>query len=454
MPEYKLREPSYMGGAGRSLIVVIAVVLLLGLCGALAYLWIRSTDPVVEVVGGFPRALGPSTPFRVRWANPHGIRRLTVTVEQKGASAAVAFQQVEPARRFGFRRTPMPPGEAAFSLDRNSVPQLAAGRAIVTIEVQSNDLRAQTARLRQELPVVLEKPKVTPTEKTVFLRRGGTGIVTFSVGGGWSSAGVRVGRFQFPSWPSKEGENVRVSLVSIPPEVDEDVAPVLYARNAIGDEATSSFPHQITKGKFRDRTLELSGKLMDKVLGELDPGAAGEAADRFARINSVMRRINDEALASLAAKSEGKQLWEGPFVLLPRGKAEALFADHRTYRYAGKLLNREWHLGIDMASVKNAPIPAANHGKVVHAGRLGIYGNCVVIDHGYGVLSVYGHMSQVGVQSGQAVKKGQEIGQSGMSGLAGGDHLHLGVMVGPAFVDPVEWTYQSWMDQTLGALPR
>jgi murein DD-endopeptidase MepM/ murein hydrolase activator NlpD len=138
--------------------------------------------------------------------------------------------------------------------------------------------------------------------------------------------------------------------------------------------------------------------------------------------------------------------------MLPRGKAEALFADHRTYRYAGKPLNREWHLGIDMASTKNAPVPAGNNGKIVHAGRLGIYGNCVVIDHGLSVLTVYGHMSDLSVKLGDTVKKGQEIGKSGMSGLAGGDHLHLGLMLGSAFVDPVEWSYASWMEKLLAAL--
>ena len=96
------------------------------------------------------------------------------------------------------------------------------------------------------------------------------------------------------------------------------------------------------------------------------------------------------------------------------------------------------------------PVPAANHGTVVHAGRLAIYGNCVVIDHGLGVLTVYGHMSGVAVKVGDLVTKGQEIGKSGVTGLAGGDHLHLGLLVGPAFVDPVDWTRGSWMEKTLG----
>jgi murein DD-endopeptidase MepM/ murein hydrolase activator NlpD len=437
-----------MGGAGRSLLMTVPVLAVLGLIGAAGYLWVKSTAPAVEVVGGFPRALGPSTPLRVRWTNPHGARRVTVFVEQNG-TRMVAFEKAEPATRFRFSRASVAPGEAGLAIGKNG---LAPGKAVVTVEVESNDLRAQVARVSQELPVVLEKPSVTAGETPVYLRRGGTGVVAFAVGGGWDEAGVRVGKYTFPSWPLNGRAERRVSLFTVPPDAEQGVEAVLFARNAIGDEATASFPYRVKPVKFRERTLEVGDGLMDKVLGELDAGASGEAAARFARINSVMRRANDAALAELAKKSEGKRLWEGPFLLLPNGKAEAMFADHRTYKFGGKELNREWHFGIDMASVKNALVPAANAGKVVHAGRLGIYGNCVVIDHGLGVLTVYGHMSGFTVKVGDVVARGQEIGKSGMTGLAGGDHLHLAVMVGGVFVDPVEWSYVFWMEQLIKVL--
>lgn len=439
-----------MGGSGRSLLRALPVLLILGALGAAGYLWVKSTLPVVEVAGGFPRALGAATPMRVRWTNAHGARQVTVTVEQDGARTAV-FTQAVAARRFAFARMAEAPGEAAFSITKAAIPGLKPGKATVTVEVASNDLRGQVARLSRELPVVLEKPRVTANEKPVLLRRGGTGAVIFTVGGGWSEAGLRVGRFVFPSWPSKGQPERRVCLFTFPPEVDVEERPVLYAKNAVGDEATVEMPFRLENVKFRERTLELGDRLMEKVLSELDPGTQGPAAERFTRINSAMRRANDARLAEMAARSGGKRRWEGEFQLLPRGKAEALFADSRTYKYEGKALNREWHLGIDMASVKNAPVPAANHGTVVHAGRLGIYGNCVVIDHGLGVLTVYGHMSALSVKEGDSVRRGQEIGRSGMTGLAGGDHLHLGVMVQGAFVDPVEWTYDYWQERALGA---
>jgi murein DD-endopeptidase MepM/ murein hydrolase activator NlpD len=76
---------------------------------------------------------------------------------------------------------------------------------------------------------------------------------------------------------------------------------------------------------------------------------------------------------------------------------------------------------------------------------LGIYGNTVVIDHGQGLASVYGHLSSVGVAVDQRVEKGAVIGHSGQTGLAGGDHLHFAMMINGVFVDPIEWWDPHWI---------
>ena len=90
------------------------------------------------------------------------------------------------------------------------------------------------------------------------------------------------------------------------------------------------------------------------------------------------------------------------------------------------------HLGFDLAVTARVAIVAANDGTVLHASWLGIYGNCVIIDHGLGVQSLYGHLSSFDVKVGDTVTSGQTIGRSGMTGLAGGDHLHFTMLVGGA----------------------
>ena len=118
---------------------------------------------------------------------------------------------------------------------------------------------------------------------------------------------------------------------------------------------------------------------------------------------------------------------------------ESAFADHRTYIYKGKQVDQQVHLGFDLASFAGTPIVSANRGIVLFADELGIYGNCVIIDHGLGVQSLYGHLSSIDVKPGQTVDKEQQIGRSGMTGMAGGDHLHFTMMLGGMPVTPVEW---------------
>jgi len=129
----------------------------------------------------------------------------------------------------------------------------------------------------------------------------------------------------------------------------------------------------------------------------------------------------------------------------PAGARRAGFADERHYFYKGKEIDQAFHMGIDIASTAHAPVSAANDGRVVFADYNGIYGNTIVIDHGMGLMSLYSHLSQIDVTNGQQVKRGQIIGYTDSTGLAGGDHLHFGMMLGGSFIDPVEWWDRRWI---------
>jgi murein DD-endopeptidase MepM/ murein hydrolase activator NlpD len=144
-------------------------------------------------------------------------------------------------------------------------------------------------------------------------------------------------------------------------------------------------------------------------------------------------------------------LFWGGAVFLPfaNTKAEAAFADFRTYVYQGREVDKQVHLGFDLASFANTPILSANRGKVVYAADLGIYGNCVIIDHGMGVQSLYGHLSSIAVKVGDMVEKSQPLGKSGMTGLAGGDHLHFTMLVNGQMVNPVEWWDEHWIQDRI-----
>ena len=178
---------------------------------------------------------------------------------------------------------------------------------------------------------------------------------------------------------------------------------------------------------------------------KVDTGSPEGRLKGFLEINGHLRKKNGEYIASLAAKSQPRLLWTEAFKQMMNSQVESRFADRRTYFFENKEIDRQVHLGFDLATVQQAPVHASNEGVVAHADFLGIYGNCVIIDHGLGVMSLYAHLSHIAVKVGDTVKKDQEIWRTGSTGLAGGDHLHFTMLVQGVPVNPVEWWDPHWL---------
>ena len=426
--------------------VLLAVVLAIPLL-----LFALSSDTVVTLDAPL-RVIGKASPVQVRVANPHGIRRFTAEIEQNGNRYKL-FETAEPAHRLLFLGKNEPPRSLRFSAGSQAVPALRDGKATLLIEAQGNDLRATTGRLEVPVEVNTRPPQVAADGFQHYINQGGAELVTFTVSGYWTEAGVRVGPYTFRSFPMPgrpAGE--RFALFAFPWDTPPGTVPLVFARNPSGAEATARFWFKVFPKRFRTRDLEISESFLEKVVGELDPNGPGNLVARFLKINGEMRRQNNQALADLRLKTEERVLWSGPFRRY--GKTESEFADTRNYVYQGKTIDRQTHLGFDLADVPHVAVEAANDGKVVWADRLGIYGNCVVLDHGYGLQSIYGHLSQIAVQFGEMVKKGQELGRSGATGMAGGDHLHFSMQVDGVQITPVEWWDEHWIhDRILSKLP-
>jgi len=163
------------------------------------------------------------------------------------------------------------------------------------------------------------------------------------------------------------------------------------------------------------------------------------------KINREFRKKNNQLIKELTSKTSDKRLWRGAWIYLNNSKCTARFGDHRAYFYKGRCIDHQVHLGIDLASVANASVPASNSGRVIYTGIMGIYGLTVIIDHGQGIFSLYGHLSRIDVEKGQKLKKGDIIGLTGQTGLAGGDHLHFSILVNGIFVNPEEWIDYHWL---------
>jgi murein DD-endopeptidase MepM/ murein hydrolase activator NlpD len=109
-----------------------------------------------------------------------------------------------------------------------------------------------------------------------------------------------------------------------------------------------------------------------------------------------------------------------------------VFGTRRTFN--GKV--QSMHQGLDYAVPKGTPVSAVNAGTVLLASPLYFEGNCVVLDHGQGLLTLYLHLSEIKVKPGERVERGQEIGLSGGTGRATGPHLHLAVRWEGVYLNP------------------
>jgi murein DD-endopeptidase MepM/ murein hydrolase activator NlpD len=238
------------------------------------------------------------------------------------------------------------------------------------------------------------------------------------------------------------------SLFAFAWNMQPGTAPLVYASNGTGNQVTGPMVFQFPKKeqpRYTVHDLQVSDGFMQKVVSELDPNGTGDPVARFVKINSEMRRANNKILFDLRLKTDNRFLWSQPFSRQSHSKAESSFADVRNYIYQGKKIDQQVHLGYDLAVTQHVGVEASNDGRVVYAAPLGIYGNCIVVDHGYGLQTIYGHLSQIAVHEGDMVKRGQVMGTSGQTGMAAGDHIHFSMQLDGIQIDPKEWWDSHWI---------
>jgi hypothetical protein len=400
------------------------------------------------------KTIGASTPVTVQAANPHGVRHIAAYLEQ-GGQRSLLLDQSSPSTRFMWHRHE-PAKTYTFEAGKTKAPNLKEGKARIVVETTSNDMRGSTDTAATDVDVILAAPRVIADEYQHYINQGGMELVTFSASGSYNESGVKVGKYTFRSFPLPgKGPGERFAMFGYPWDLPDDVTPLVYARNQAGTEATAHFTFKLFPKKFRVRTVEADDKMLEKLVNSVDPtGKIAPGADlvtRFDKINTELRAKNNQQLADLRFKTEEKILWNGPFIHW--GKEEANFADVRDWMHAGKKIDQAVHLGFDLSDVANGPVSAANDGRVVWADDLGIYGNCVVLDHGYALQSIYGHMRQINVKVGDMVKKGQSMGIAGSTGLAGGVHVHFSMQIDGVQTNPREWWDEHWIkDRILSKL--
>ncbi len=422
--------------------------------------------------------VGVSTPVEVHVTAPQGkLTKLDVVFEQNGKQTTLfALDRTATEKTGALKMTPAPAdaGKSASAaavltttIGRDNVADLksGAGRIIVTAERPVLfGLRKTQSHASHDVQVRLERPQIAVISTKHYINLGGSEMIVYRATPMDVDSGVMVGDIRYPGYPASgvkiEGIHiadpaVKVAFFALRWDQNVNTPMYAFAQDEAGNSARAEFDHLTFPKVFKKSTIPIDDKFIGRTIpwiyeNSTEVKSTGDELKDFLQANGKLRQINAQKIASYSHESAPELFWGGvvfhPFV---NNAVEAAFADHRTYVYNGKEVDQQTHLGFDLARVVNSPVVAANRGKVLHAGPLGIYGNAIILDHGMGVQSLYGHLSSVAVKVGDMVEKEQEMGKTGQTGLAGGDHLHFTMLVSGQMVNPIEWWDAHWIQDRI-----
>ncbi|HHN64680.1 MAG TPA: M23 family metallopeptidase [Nitrospirae bacterium] len=337
--------------------------------------------------------------------------------------------------------TPAKP-QVEYQLDINPKDLgLRDGAAIVTVHARSSIIKKFHKEIKATVDTVA--PRLQILKAPSILRRGESGRALLKAVDA-DSVYITYGTMQFKAYETNK--NTYIALFPVPYEDGKGKVFYAVAKDRAGNTTTRSLHTRIKAGTFRRSTLNISDAFIQRVVFPLlNISEADDPVEAFRKINEDWRRRDTERVKKIGQNSLGERLWRGRFLQLKNSKVMARYGDFRIYRYKGRAISKSVHLGFDLASTTFAPVEAANSGEVRFAGDLGIYGNTIIIDHGQGLMSLYGHLSEILVKEGQRVKKGELIARTGSTGFAGGDHLHFGILVQGVAVSPLYWWDARWI---------
>ena len=423
-----------------------------------AWFWAgRQDGPTVELKQP-ARFVGQNSMLELTVNAPGGqFTRVDVAVEQDGKTFPVySLDQ---------------PGDATSTQDtadrlyvmrgvgKKTIPDLKSGPAKIVVTAGRKvlyGLREVSTVTTRDVQVRLEPPQVAVLSTFHYVNHGGSEFVVYRATPEDVVSGVRVGDHEYIGYPAK-GAGIpgdaaqRVAFFALLYDQKLDTPIQVFARDAAGNEAITPVDYRVFPKRYSSSRIEVDDRFLNRVVPAIAAASPNESipADNalagFLKINGDLRRKNNQYITELTKKSSPELMFKDAFQQLGNSQVEASFADARTYFYNGKEIDRQTHLGFDLAVTANVPIVASQRGVVLHAADLGIYGNCVILDHGMGVQSLYAHLSSIAVKPGDTLDKGQTLGRSGMTGLAGGDHLHFTMLVGGQQVTPVDWWSAQWM---------
>lgn len=380
-----------------------------------------------------------------------GLSHVSIDVVSAGVSTPIHSQQFSTAVHSTDIPVQLDPGRYKLNDGPGVLKVTAADRSYWRF------LRGNETILEKQITLDFRPPTVEITGNDRYVTQGGTGLVTYTASRDTERTGVRVAGYFFPAYKNPLADDGEyLAFFSHPYDVPVGARAMVVAEDHAGNRWESPLRYNARALKYRSVRVPVSDDFIRRKIVPLmsdTGGSGGGAREQFVSVNRDLRQVNEDTIRETCQRSAPRKLWEGRFAQLANSSVQANFADRRSYYYRDEKIDEARHLGYDLAVTRRYPVGAANSGAVVFAGSLGIYGNTVIIDHGFGLCSLYSHLSSIAVAAGQTVKKGTRIGRTGETGLAVGDHLHYGVYIHGVAVLPLEWWDAKWIrDNVAGKL--
>ena len=422
-------------------ITMFRSIVLVAVLGAILYYFFGTPAPKVSLSPG-AGLIAVGRELTLKLDAPGGVlKKLTVTAVQAENKVDVLIKDYPPdshqaTETFNLAKAGLKEGAFTLQVDATgSAPRFGASRT--TIQVHSFTLDTKP----------LEVAVLSVAHNII---QGGAGLVVYTVSKEVEKTGVAFGGQFFPGY--RQGGDFYACLFPFPYDMEPGkFVPRVIAVDRGGNERLMGINYHLIAKTFSTDRINLTDTFLDKIAGEFK-GKFPQAAtplEIFLKANRDQRQHDRTSIYDYGRKSSPTPLWQGTFLRMPNAAPLGGFAQFRTYIYQGKEVDRQTHLGFDLASVAHADVPAANRGRVVFAGDFGIYGQCIIIDHGLGLQTIYGHLSRISVKPGDNVEKGQIIGSTGATGMAGGDHLHFEMAISGQSVNPIEWWDAHWMKNNI-----
>ncbi|MDR2151257.1 MAG: M23 family metallopeptidase, partial [Helicobacteraceae bacterium] len=369
----------------------------------------------------------PSTPLKIHFSDDRALKSYDVKLTFDGEEIALAQGDANNAKSLEI--------EAKYPPDKPTPKDRVVLSARAVDSSFWNFFCGNEAEIKIELIVDREAPIVNIVANSYSIASGGSALAIFE---------ARDSALSEVKVVTKSG---RVFVVSqyykpqyyaalIARDIDDrDFLAFAVATDLAGNQNRVRIPLYLKDVRYKESSIELTKNFLEGKIDDLNfrynSRANDEnltALDRFIFVNETLRKNSFDLIEQYTSPSKLPPIDSfeiSAFTPLPRSKLVAGFGERRVYKLSGKKVSESYHLGVDLASVKEAAVFASNEGATVFAADNGVYGNMPIVHHGLGLFTLYGHCTNLHIAQGDSVAKNKQIATTGVTGFAFGDHTHF-----------------------------